>query len=60
LVAATKYDKLTRSQRAPALATLRKGFGIKEHELVGVSSVTGEGLDALWAIIAPHVEAGRR
>ena len=60
LVAATKYDKLTRAQRVPALATLRKGFGIKEHELVGVSSVTGEGLDALWAIIAPHVEAARR
>jgi len=48
LVLATKSDKLKRSQRARHWATLRRGFALKPHELIGFSSSDGMGVDEAW------------
>ncbi len=45
VLAATKVDKLSASARKPALDVVRKGAGLP---VVGFSSVTREGRDALW------------
>jgi GTP-binding protein len=45
VLAATKVDKLAASARKPALDAVRKGAGLP---VVGFSSVTREGRDALW------------
>lgn len=45
IVVATKIDKLPANKRKPAVAALKKQLG---HEPVGFSSVTGDGIDALW------------
>ncbi len=45
VLAATKVDKLSASARKPALEVVRKGAGLP---VVGFSSVTREGRDALW------------
>jgi GTP-binding protein len=45
VLAATKVDKLSASARKPALDVVRKGVGLP---VIGFSSVTREGRDALW------------
>lgn len=45
IVVATKVDKVPASKRKPALAALGGQLGCK---VVGYSSVTGDGRDALW------------
>jgi GTP-binding protein len=45
VLAATKVDKLSASARKPALEVVRKGAGLP---VIGFSSVTREGRDALW------------
>jgi GTP-binding protein len=48
-VIATKIDKLTRGERARNLNTIEKTFGMAA---LPVSAESGEGLDALWSLIA--------
>lgn len=48
-VVATKIDKLTRGERIRALRQLESVF---EGPVVPVSATTGEGMDALWTLIA--------
>jgi GTP-binding protein len=48
-VLATKIDKLSRGERARNLRTLENVFGTAA---VPVSAASGEGLDALWRMIA--------
>jgi GTP-binding protein EngB required for normal cell division len=48
-VIATKIDKLTRAERAGNLNTIEDTFGMAA---LPVSAVSGEGLDALWNLIA--------
>jgi GTP-binding protein EngB required for normal cell division len=45
VLAATKVDKLSASARKPALEVVRKGAGLP---VIGFSSVTREGRDAVW------------
>jgi GTP-binding protein len=52
IVAATKTDKLTRSQRANALRTVERGLGLESGAVVPFSAVEGTGTDALWARLA--------
>lgn len=56
LVLATKIDKLSRNQAASNMARLRRDFGLKEHEMIGFSSLSGQGLDLAWAAINAAVE----
>ena len=56
LLVATKSDKLTRSERAATLPTLREVFGLPgDADVVAYSSVTHEGRDALWQAIRKMV-----
>jgi len=48
-VVATKIDKLSRAERARSLRTIENVFGMTA---VPVSVTSGEGLDALWTMIA--------
>ncbi len=48
IVVATKVDKLSRGERAKALATIEDGFELPKGALVPFSSVSGEGVDDLW------------
>lgn len=48
ILVATKLDKIPRSKRESALAAIRKASG---HKVIGVSSETGEGRDALWGVL---------
>ena len=48
-VVATKIDKLSRAERARNLRTIENVFGMAA---VPVSATSGEGLDALWTMIA--------
>ena len=54
-VVATKIDKLTRSERARNLKALEESFGIPP---LPVSAASGEGLDALWKMIASLARTG--
>jgi GTP-binding protein len=47
-VVATKVDKLSRAERSRNLRDLERAF---ERPALPVSAATGEGLDALWALI---------
>ena len=52
LIAATKIDKLKRSQRAQNLRTIRKTLDLDEDALiVPFSAVTGEGVRPIWQVI---------
>jgi GTP-binding protein len=58
LVVATKIDKLKRSERGPNLQRIRDAFGFDgEALLVPFSTVTGEGRDELWSVIAEMLDA---
>ena len=48
---ATKIDKLSASKRKPALARIAKKLGLSPRQLVGWSSVSGDGLEELWSRI---------
>ena len=48
-IVATKIDKLSRAERARNLRTIEDVFGMAA---VPVSVTSGEGLDALWTMIA--------
>ena len=52
LVVATKIDKLKRSKRRAALATIREGFSLPKGQPVPFSSLSGEGVDEVWRQIA--------
>lgn len=52
LVAATKMDKLVKSQRFGAAQTAARTLGVAPDEVVPFSAVEGTGTDALWARIA--------
>lgn len=55
LVAATKIDKLTRTQLAAHLAQLSKAIGMDEDQIIPFSSVTGAGRDDLAQAIVSLV-----
>ena len=55
LVAATKIDKLTRTQLATHLAQLSQAIGMDEDQIIPFSSVTGAGRDELAAAIVSLV-----
>ncbi len=59
LVVATKIDRLPKHKRKPALHALREGHDLPEGQPVGFSSVSGDGLDALWEAIEAAAK-GRR
>jgi GTP-binding protein len=50
LVVATKMDKLSRSQAARSLSTIRKEFNLMPDGLIGFSAKTGDGRDrvSVW------------
>jgi GTP-binding protein len=55
---ATKADKLSRGERAVALAALRDAFGLAgDAEVVSYSAVTHEGRDELWRVIRTMLTA---
>ena len=52
LIAATKIDKLSRSERQRNLAAIRKTLELDDEALVvPFSSVTGEGVQPIWNVI---------
>jgi GTP-binding protein len=51
VVAATKADKLSRSETARRRVALEKGLGRRAREVVAVSAVTGAGIEELWRAI---------
>lgn len=55
LVAATKIDKLTRTQLAAHLAQLSEAIGMDEDQIIPFSSVTGAGRDDLASAIVSLV-----
>ena len=56
VLVATKADKLSRGERAAALAALRDAFGLSsDAEVLSYSSVTHEGRDELWRVIKKMV-----
>jgi GTP-binding protein len=54
-VVATKIDKLSRSERARNLKALELTSGMPP---LAVSATSGEGLDALWKMIASLAKTG--
>jgi GTP-binding protein len=52
VVAATKMDKLPRTQRGAALQQGERALGLERSEAVPFSAVEGTGTDALWARVA--------
>lgn len=60
LVAATKVDRLSRSQRERALAVLAERLGGgRRRTIVPVSARTGEGIPVLWREMRIHLEGPR-
>jgi GTP-binding protein len=52
IIAASKADKLPRSQVAPRLADIRKAFGMESGAaLIPFSAESGQGRDEVWAAI---------
>jgi len=52
IIAATKQDKLKRSQVGAAKAAIAKGLGLADDDvLIAFSSETKDGRDALWDVI---------
>lgn len=61
VVAATKVDRLPRSQRPPAIQAVRATLElVGEGGLVPVSARTGEGIVELWREIEAFLEASSR
>jgi GTP-binding protein len=59
IVVATKVDKLKSSRRKAALSAIGKAFGSR---VIGVSAVTGDGIERLWKAIrqAAHIAPEQR
>jgi len=56
VIVATKFDKLKRGQRPRAIATIRNELELDADAVIlPFSSVTGEGVHELWAIIAEQL-----
>ncbi|MGF1465730.1 MAG: ribosome biogenesis GTP-binding protein YihA/YsxC [Sandaracinaceae bacterium] len=57
VIVATKVDKLPGSQRKLAVSAVRQAVG---RPVLGVSGVTGEGLDRLWSLLlrVAHLSGG--
>ncbi|MCD5406315.1 MAG: ribosome biogenesis GTP-binding protein YihA/YsxC [Desulfotomaculum sp.] len=56
VIAATKTDKLSKSQNIKQIAQIRKGLQLQEqHPLVSTSAQTGVGREELWQIIKDWV-----
>ena len=45
---ATKIDKLSASKRKPELARIARKLGLNSRQLVGWSSLSGDGVEELW------------
>jgi len=58
VVLATKVDRMKRSKRAPAIAKLRKGLGLKAGQIIPFSSPDRLGVDETWAVIEAAIQAG--
>jgi len=57
IIAATKHDKLKRSQVKAAVTAVSKGLGLSSDDvLIPFSSETKEGRDALWSVIKQKTE----
>ena len=48
---ATKTDKLSPSKRKPELARIARKLGVSPKQLIGWSSLNGDGVEALWSRI---------
>jgi len=57
VVAATKIDKLSKAERAPALVRTAKALGLERAAVVPFSAIEGTGSDALWTRLAEIAEA---
>jgi len=55
VVLATKVDRMKRSKRAAAIATLRKGLRLKPDQLIAFSAPDRVGVDEAWAAIGAAV-----
>ncbi|MCL2564849.1 MAG: ribosome biogenesis GTP-binding protein YihA/YsxC [Defluviitaleaceae bacterium] len=56
IIAATKHDKLKRSQVKEAVGSVKEGFGLSaEDKLIPFSSETKEGREVLWEVIRGKV-----
>jgi GTP-binding protein len=55
LIAATKADKLGRSEQARRTASLRRGLGHRARAVLAVSARTGAGIPELWKSIRAAV-----
>ena len=51
VVLATKVDRMKRSKRASAIASLRKGLGLKPHQIIAFSSPDKIGVEECWIAI---------
>jgi GTP-binding protein len=58
VIAATKIDKLSKADRAPALVRTAKALGLERAAVVPFSAIEGTGSDALWSRLAEIAEAG--
>ena len=47
----TKIDKLSRSERKPAIERIARGIGVEARQIVPCSSSSREGLEQLWATL---------
>jgi len=47
----TKVDKLSVSKRKPAVAKVARAIGVSSDQVIGWSSVSGQGLEDLWKTI---------
>jgi GTP-binding protein len=56
-IVATKVDKLTRAERAKNLGDIERVFGMAA---LPASAASGEGLDALWKLIANRTRVEKR
>ena len=60
---ATKIDKLSSSKRKPAISKMARTLGVSTGQVVGWSSMTGEGLSELWRriqkLLGPSVQASQ-
>ena len=59
VIAATKWDKLNKTDQKANLAALQAQVG-EDVPVFPLSSRTGEGVDRLWSLIEKTVEAGSR
>jgi len=47
----TKIDKLSRSERKPALERIARGIGVEARQVIGCSASSREGLEQVWAAL---------